>query len=98
MGVVATPAPTKDNPLTDTINSALPMFKDPPRADALLVHREPRPGHPVAHRRRSRPRPNRHRPQQDVPRTVLEDETRRLGDKEQGERCGSAGLLVSPSP
>ncbi len=36
MGVVATPAPTKDNPLTDTINSALPMFKDPPRADALL--------------------------------------------------------------
>jgi hypothetical protein len=36
MGVVATPAPTKDNPITDTINSALPMFKDPPRADALL--------------------------------------------------------------
>jgi hypothetical protein len=36
MGVVATPAPTKDNPLTDTINSALPMFKTPPRADALL--------------------------------------------------------------
>ena len=36
MGVVATPAPTKDNPLTDTINSALPMFKSPPRADALL--------------------------------------------------------------
>jgi hypothetical protein len=36
MGVVATPAPTKDNPLTDTINSALPMFKEPPRADALL--------------------------------------------------------------
>jgi len=36
MGVVAAPAPTKDSPLTDTINSALPMFKDPPRADALL--------------------------------------------------------------
>ncbi len=36
MGVVATPAPTKDNPFTDTINSALPMFKSPPRADALL--------------------------------------------------------------
>jgi hypothetical protein len=36
MGVVATPAPTKDNPLTDTINSAIPMLKDPPRADALL--------------------------------------------------------------
>jgi hypothetical protein len=36
MGVVATPAPTKDNPLTDTINSALPILKDPPRADALL--------------------------------------------------------------
>jgi hypothetical protein len=36
MGVVATPAPTKDNPFTDTLNSALPMFKTPPRADALL--------------------------------------------------------------
>ncbi len=36
MGVVATPAPTKNDPLTDTINSALPMFKEPPRADALL--------------------------------------------------------------
>jgi hypothetical protein len=36
MGVVATPAPTKDNPITDTINSAIPMLKDPPRADALL--------------------------------------------------------------
>jgi hypothetical protein len=36
MGVVATPAPTKDNPLTDTINAALPMFQTPPRADALL--------------------------------------------------------------
>jgi hypothetical protein len=37
MGVVATPAPTKDNPITDTINSAIPMLKDPPRADALLL-------------------------------------------------------------
>jgi hypothetical protein len=36
MGVVATPAPTKDNPLTDMVNSALPVLKDPPRADALL--------------------------------------------------------------
>jgi hypothetical protein len=36
MGVVATPAPTKDNPLTDAVTGALPMLKDPPRADALL--------------------------------------------------------------
>jgi hypothetical protein len=36
MGVVATPAPTKDNPLTDMVTGALPMLKDPPRADALL--------------------------------------------------------------
>lgn len=36
MGVVATPAPTKDNPLTDMVNTAIPMLKDPPRADALL--------------------------------------------------------------
>jgi hypothetical protein len=36
MGVVATPAPTKDNPITDMVNTAIPMLKDPPRADALL--------------------------------------------------------------
>jgi hypothetical protein len=32
MGVVATPAPGKDNLIT----TALPMLKTPPRADALL--------------------------------------------------------------
>jgi hypothetical protein len=36
MGVVATPGPSKDNPLTDAVTDALPMLKDPPRADALL--------------------------------------------------------------
>lgn len=36
MGVVATPGPAKDNPLTDAVTDALPMLKDPPRADALL--------------------------------------------------------------
>jgi hypothetical protein len=36
MGVVATPAETKDNPFMDTITGAVPMLKDPPRADALL--------------------------------------------------------------
>jgi hypothetical protein len=36
MGVVATPAPTKDNPITDMVGDAVPMFKSPPRADALL--------------------------------------------------------------
>jgi hypothetical protein len=36
MGVVATPGPTKDNPITDTITDAVPMLKSPPRADALL--------------------------------------------------------------
>jgi hypothetical protein len=36
MGVVATPGPTKDNPLTDAVNEAVPLFKSPPRADALL--------------------------------------------------------------
>ncbi len=36
MGVVATPGPTKDNPITDTITDAMPMLKGPPRADALL--------------------------------------------------------------
>jgi hypothetical protein len=36
MGVVATPAPTKDNPLTDTVTDAMPILKRPPRADALL--------------------------------------------------------------
>jgi hypothetical protein len=36
MGVVATPAPTKNDPITDTISEAVPMLKSPPRADALL--------------------------------------------------------------
>jgi hypothetical protein len=36
MGVVAVPGPTKENPITDAVNGALPMLKDPPRADALL--------------------------------------------------------------
>jgi hypothetical protein len=36
MGVVATPAPTKDNPITDMVGDAVPMLKSPPRADALL--------------------------------------------------------------
>jgi hypothetical protein len=36
MGVVATPAPTKDNPITDMMGDAVPMLKSPPRADALL--------------------------------------------------------------
>jgi hypothetical protein len=36
MGVVATPGPTQDNPLTGAAKDAMPIFKDPPRADALL--------------------------------------------------------------
>jgi len=36
MGVVAAPGPTKDNPITDAVNEAVPLFKGPPRADALL--------------------------------------------------------------
>jgi hypothetical protein len=36
MGVVATPAPTKDNPITDMMGDAVPMLKSPPRADAIL--------------------------------------------------------------
>jgi hypothetical protein len=36
MGVVATPGPTKDNPITDAMNDAMPILKSPPRADALL--------------------------------------------------------------
>ncbi|MEX2307017.1 MAG: hypothetical protein WD738_05465 [Pirellulales bacterium] len=36
MGVVATPGPTKDNPITDAMNEAMPILKSPPRADALL--------------------------------------------------------------
>jgi hypothetical protein len=36
MGVVATPGPTKDNPITEAVTDAMPMFKSPPRADALL--------------------------------------------------------------
>jgi hypothetical protein len=36
MGVVATPGPTKDNPITDAMTDTLPMLKTPPRADALL--------------------------------------------------------------
>lgn len=36
MGVVAAPGPTNNNPLTDAVTDALPMFKDPPRADAIL--------------------------------------------------------------
>ena len=36
MGVVATPGPTKDNPITDAVTDAVPMLKTPPRADALL--------------------------------------------------------------
>src|SRR4029079_11484745 len=36
MGVVATPGPTKDNPITDAVTDTLPMLKSPPRADALL--------------------------------------------------------------
>lgn len=36
MGVVATPGPTKNNPVTDAVTDAVPMLKSPPRADALL--------------------------------------------------------------
>jgi hypothetical protein len=36
MGVVATPAPTKSDPITDMVGDAVPMLKSPPRADALL--------------------------------------------------------------
>jgi hypothetical protein len=36
MGVVATPGPTKDNPISDAVTDAMPMLKGPPRADALL--------------------------------------------------------------
>jgi hypothetical protein len=36
MGVVATPGPTKDNPVTDAVKEAVPILKTPPRADALL--------------------------------------------------------------
>lgn len=36
MGVVATPAPTKDNPISDAIADAIPILDTPPRADALL--------------------------------------------------------------
>jgi hypothetical protein len=36
LGVVATPGPTKDNPITDAVTDTLPMLKSPPRADALL--------------------------------------------------------------
>jgi hypothetical protein len=36
MGVVATPGPTKDNPITDAVTDAMPILKSPPRADALL--------------------------------------------------------------
>jgi len=36
MGVVATPGPSKDNPITDAMTDAVPMLKSPPRADALL--------------------------------------------------------------
>lgn len=36
MGVVATPGPTKDNPISDAVTDTLPMLKSPPRADALL--------------------------------------------------------------
>jgi hypothetical protein len=36
MGVVATPGPSKDNPITDAVTDAVPLLKSPPRADALL--------------------------------------------------------------
>lgn len=36
MGVVATPGPSKDNPITDAVTGAVPLLKTPPRADALL--------------------------------------------------------------
>jgi hypothetical protein len=36
MGVVATPGPTKNNPITDAVTDTMPMLKGPPRADALL--------------------------------------------------------------
>jgi hypothetical protein len=36
MGVVGTPAPSKDNPITDAVTDAVPLLKTPPRADALL--------------------------------------------------------------
>jgi hypothetical protein len=36
MGVVATPGPTKDNPISDALTDAIPILDTPPRADALL--------------------------------------------------------------
>jgi hypothetical protein len=37
MGVVAVPGVMKDNPLADAVSASLPMLKEPPRADALLL-------------------------------------------------------------
>jgi hypothetical protein len=48
MGVVATPGPSKDNPITDAVTGALPMLKDPPRADALLFVESAGVGAPAA--------------------------------------------------
>ncbi len=36
MGVVAAPGPTNSDPFTDAVTQAIPMLKDPPRADALM--------------------------------------------------------------
>jgi hypothetical protein len=36
MGVVAAPGPSSDNVLSEAVTDAIPMLKDPPRADALL--------------------------------------------------------------
>lgn len=36
LGVVAAPAQTRDNPISDAVTDAVPILKGPPRADALL--------------------------------------------------------------
>jgi hypothetical protein len=36
MGVVAAPGPSSENALSEAVTDAIPMLKDPPRADALL--------------------------------------------------------------
>ena len=81
MGVVATPGPSKDNPITDAMTDAVPMLKTPPRADALLVRRKRRHRRAVA---RAADRPRRHSAAADRSRDGIKRmaRMRRQGDAE----------------
>ena len=90
MGVVATPGPTKDNPITDAMNDAMPMLKIAAAGRRAAVRRKCR-------RRRALARAA-HRPRGHVAAAVVSGTVLRMTRRGDERRMPCDDLLVSPSP